>query len=207
MAEAQTTGLYLITPARLSLADFPDRLAVALDTVPVACVRLALAGSSEDDLIRAADALRAVCHARDVPLVLADHFRLVTRLGLDGVHLSDGARQIRAVRKDLGADAIIGAHARASRHDGITAAEAGADYAAFGPLTPSSLGDGTLAPLELFAWWSEMIEVPVVAEGGLTPDLAADLAGIADFIALGDEIWTAPDGPEAALKTYAERLG
>ena len=52
-----------------------------------------------------------------------------------------------------------------------------------------------------------MIEVPVVAEGGLTLDLAADLAGIADFIALGDEIWNAPEGPVAALRSYAERLG
>ncbi|HPG21347.1 MAG TPA: thiamine phosphate synthase [Amaricoccus sp.] len=207
MAEAQTAGLYLVTPAQPSLGELPDALGAALDAVPVACVRLALARTTEEDLMRAADTLRPVCHARDVPLVLTDHFRLVTRLGLDGVHLGDGARQIRAARKELGADAIVGAHARASRHDGMTAAEIGADYVAFGPLTQSSLGDGTLAPLELFAWWSEMIEVPVVAEGGLTLDLAADLAGIADFIALGDEIWNAPEGPVAALRSYAERLG
>ncbi len=207
MPDSPTAGIYLVTPAHFGLADFPDTLAAALDAVPVACVRLALAGASEDDLTRAADTLRAIAHARDVPLVLTDHFRLVTRLGLDGVHLTDGARQIRTARKELGPDAIVGAHARASRHEGMTAAEIGADYVAFGPLTPSSLGDGTLAPLELFAWWSEMIEAPVVAEGGLTPDLAADLAGIADFIALGEDLWAAPEGPEAALRDYARRLG
>ena len=85
-------------------------------------------------MARAADALRPVAHARDVPLVVADHFRLAGRLGLDGVHLADGARQVREARKALGADAIVGAFARASRHDGLTAAEIGADYVAFGPV-------------------------------------------------------------------------
>ena len=148
-----------------------------------------------------------MAHARDVPLVVNDHHRLVGRLGLDGVHLSDGARQVRAVRKALGQDAIVGAFAHVSRHEGLTAGEIGADYVSFGPVGASDLGDGITAPLDLFQWWSEMIEVPVVAEGGLTPDLAAALAGSADFIALGAEIWTAPAGEMAALAAIVERLG
>jgi thiamine-phosphate pyrophosphorylase len=206
-ASLPQSRLYLVTPAGASLATFPDLLAQLLDAFPVACVRLASAGHTEDALMRAADTLRGVCHARDVPLLITDHFRLATRLGLDGVHLSEGARQVRAARKDLLRDTIVGAHARASRHDGMTAAEIGADYVSVGPLTPSSLGDGTLAPLELFAWWAEMIEVPLVAEGGLTPDLAEDLAQTADFLALGEELWTHPKGPEPALKEFSRRLG
>ncbi len=170
-------------------------------------MRLALATGSEDDIARAADALRAVCHDRDVPLVVTDHFRLAARLGLDGVHLSDGSRQVRAVRKALGADAIVGAYAHASRHDGMTAAEIGADYVSFGPVGDTGLGDGEIAPFDLFAWWSEMIEVPVVAEGGLDTALAADLAPVADFLALGNEVWGHVDGPEIALAGYLERMG
>ena len=89
----------------------------------------------------------------------------------------------------------------------MTAAEAGADYVSFGPVGASALGDGTTAPAELFAWWSEMIEVPVVAEGALTPDLAAEIGRTADFLALGDEIWMHPEGPEAALAAFLQRLG
>jgi thiamine-phosphate pyrophosphorylase len=199
--------IYLVTPPAPDPAGFADVLAGLLDGGEVACVRLALAGGSEDVVARAADALRPVCHARDVPLVLADHFRLVPRLGLDGVHLSDGARHVRMARKALGADAIVGAFAGASRHEGMTAAEIGADYVGFGPLTSSGLGDGTVADRELFAWWSEMIEVPVVAEGGLTPALARALAGTADFLALGDELWSAPEGPAAALAVFTARPG
>lgn len=191
--------LYLIAPAEFSSAGDPDRIATILDGFDVACVRLSPTAGSEDVVARAADALRAVCHARDVPLVVADHFRLVTRLGLDGVHLTDGARQVRAVRKALGADAIVGAFCRASRHDGMTAAEIGADYVSFGPVGASGLGDGTVAEPDLFAWWSEMIEVPVVAEGALTPEVAASLAGTADFLAIGPEIW-GDEAPKAALQ-------
>lgn len=201
-----TARLYLITPPILSLEVFGGVLGELLDTGEVACVRLALATRSEDELTRAADALRAVCHARDVPLVIAEHVRLARRLGLDGVHLADGPRQIRAAREALGADAIVGAHARASRHDGMTAAEIGADYVSFGPVGRTDLGNGEAAPYDLFEWWSEMIETPVVAEGGVTPELAAGIAGVADFIALGEELWSHPEGPAAALRAFRARL-
>ena len=196
--------LYLIAPPVVDF-ELPERLAPLLDGFAVACVRLALAAGSEDEVARACDALRPVCHARDVPLVVADHYRLVERLGIDGVHLTDGARQVRAVRKALGTDAIVGAFARTSRHEGMTAAETGADYVAFGPVGASGLGDGSVAEPELFAWWSEMIEVPCVAEGALTPELAGRLAPVADFVAVGAEIWAADD-PAAALRRFAERL-
>jgi thiamine-phosphate pyrophosphorylase len=204
---AEAARIYLVTPPILSLEAFPDVLAAALDAADVACVRLALASRVEDEVTRAADALRAVCHARDVPLVVADHFRLAGRLGLDGVHLCDGPRQVRAAREALGADAIVGAFARASRHDGMTAAEIGADYVSFGPVGDTGLGDGALAPFELFDWWSEMIETPVVAEGGLAEATVAEFGRVADFVALGDELWSAAAGPEAALRAFAARLG
>lgn len=204
--EGARAQLYLVTPPILSLEPFGEVLAELLDAVEVACVRLALASSDEDELMRAADGLRAICHARDVPLVVAEHFRLAARLGLDGVHLQDGPRRIRAAREALGANAIVGTFAHASRHEGITAAEIGADYVSFGPLAASALGDGSVAPLELFEWWSEMIETPVVAEGGLTLETAGEIGRVADFLALREEIWSAPE-PLAMLRAFSERLG
>ena len=98
MAEAPAkVRLYLIAPPVFDDA-VPDRMAALLDAFDIACLRLALAAGSEEAVARAADALRPVAHARDVPLVVADHFRLAKRLGLDGVHLTDGARQVRAAR-------------------------------------------------------------------------------------------------------------
>ncbi|MGR3501275.1 thiamine phosphate synthase [Pseudaestuariivita sp.] len=203
MAEPDTAQVYLSTPSELDLGSFSKTFAAALDTHPVACVRLSLATRDEDRIMRAADALREITHARDVALVIDTHVALVDRLGLDGVHLGDGARSVRRARKDLGADAIVGSFCAASRHEGMTAGEAGADYVAFGPLRPGLLDAGDAVDEEVFAWWSEMIELPVVASGGLDLEAVRRLAGMVDFFSLGDEIWSADD-PVATLGSYLD---
>ncbi len=201
----QIPQLYLITPPAFDLDTYPDLLARVLDSASIACLRLTLATRDEDTILRSADALRDIAHARDIPLVISDHVLMVERLGLDGVHLSDTSKPLRKLRDELGADAIIGAFAKASRHDGIAAAEAGADYVSFGPVGHTALGDGTAAPLELFQWWSEMIEVPVVAEGAMTPAIVEALVPLTDFLALGEEVWNAAD-PVAALRDLTASL-
>lgn len=193
--------LYLITPPDPALESFPALLNRVLDAAPVACLRLSMATTDEDRIARMADALREIAHARDIALVIDRHAMLVERLGLDGVHLSDGARSVAKLRKTLGEDAIIGAFCGDSRHDGMTAGEMGADYVSFGPVGATTLGTGAQAGLDLFQWWSEMIEVPVVAEGALTDEALRALAPVADFIAFGSEIWSADD-PAAALAGF-----
>ena len=189
--------IYLITPPELALDSFPNLLAAVLDAHPVACVRLALSSEDESVQARAADALREVTHARDVALVISQHIMMVERLGLDGVHLLDGARTIRHARKELGDDAIVGSFCAGSRHDGMAAGEAGADYVSFGPVQASALGDGSFAESDLFKWWSEVIEVPVVAEGALDLDMVRALAPYTDFFGVGNEIWQQEDPAKA----------
>ncbi|MCE8535926.1 thiamine phosphate synthase [Ruegeria pomeroyi] len=206
METPEQPQLYLITPPSIDLDLFPDQLARVLDGAEIACIRLALASRDEDLLSRAADACREVAHARDIALVIADHVLLAQRLGLDGVHLSDAARSVRSARKELGADAIVGSFCGTSRHDGMNAGEAGADYVAFGPVGAHGLDDGSVVDPELFEWWSAVIEVPVVAEGGLTPEMVRSLAAQTDFFGIGDEIWVAED-PLAALKALTAAMG
>ncbi|NIZ09935.1 thiamine phosphate synthase [Pseudooceanicola sp. HF7] len=199
MSQDEQPQIYLISPPEFDLMEYPDRLAAVLDAHDIACVRLALATRDEDRLCRAADALREVTHARDVALVIDRHILLAERLGLDGVHLDDGPRSVRKARKALGADAIIGSYCAASRHDGMSAGEAGCDYISFGPVTETVLADGEVADFELFEWWSQMIELPVVAEGGLDEEIVRKLAPVTDFFGVGEEIWREGDGATAAL--------
>lgn len=197
--------IYLITPSEFELSSFPDTLARCLDAVEVGCVRLSLGTTDDARIAKAADALRMVTHERDVALVIESHVLMVDRLGLDGVHLLDAARSVKKVRKDLGDDAIVGTFCQNSRHDGMTAGELGADYVSFGPVGASPLGDGRQAELELFQWWSAMIEVPVVAEGALDEMLIRTLAPHTDFFGLGDEVWKGDD-PAATLGTLAAAM-
>ena len=198
MADTDQPQLYLITPPDFDLGSYPDQLARVLDSTDIACLRLSLATRDEDRLLRAADAVREVAHRFDVALVIDTHVVLAQRLGLDGVHLTDGSRSVRVARKELGPDAIVGAFCGTSRHDGMVAGEAGADYVALGPVGSVALGDGSKVEFDVFEWWSQVIELPVVAEGGLTPELVTQLAPVTDFFGIGEEIWSAED-PVAAL--------
>ncbi len=207
MAEPELPQIYLITPPEPDFEHFPGILAPVLDAAPVACIRIAsaLESADADRLGRTADAIREVAHARDIPVLIETHMMMVERHGLDGVHLPDGARSVRRARKALGREAIVGAFCGASRHDGMTAGEAGADYIAFGPVGETGLGEARRAERELFEWWSEMIELPVVAEGGLTEALVRELAPVTDFFAFGPEIWSA-ESPAAQLAAFAEAI-
>ncbi len=199
MSDAEQPQIYLITPPVIELSTFPDQLAKVIDTHAVACIRLALASHDQDRIARAADACREVAHARDVAFVVNDQTELSTRLGLDGVHLSEPTQSVRDARKALGPDAIVGTFSGTSRHDGLSAGEAGADYVSFGPVAGRT-GEGQIAEMDLFTWWSEMIEIPVVAEGALNVDNIRALSPVADFFGIGEEIWSAPD-PTQALGT------
>ncbi len=207
MSDADSAQIYLATPPAFSLADFPDQLAAMLDRFYVACVRIALASQDASDLARAADVLRDVAHARDVAIVIDDHFRMVKAHGLDGVHLTSASRNVREARKELGQDAIVGAYCGTSRHAGMTAAEIGTDYISFGPVTnPGALGDGSVATAELFQWWSEMIEVPVVAEGAVTEAALPAIKDHIDFLTLGSEIWSHGADAPAAMERFTNLL-
>ena len=193
MTDIEQPQIYLITPSEFELSSFGTSLEKVLDRVDIACLRMSLSTRDEDRILRSADMLRELTHARDIAMVIDTHVLMVERLGLDGVHLTDGSRSVRKVRDDLGQDAIVGTYCGQSRHDGMSAGEAGADYVCFGPVGKSDLGDGEIAEKELFEWWSEVIEVPVVAEGDLSDADFRNLAAVTDFFAIGNEIWGTDD--------------
>lgn len=203
--EAHPGRIMLATPARMPAAQIVEKLAPALATGEVGCVRIDMPGAPEDEIRRAADLIRPICHEADVAVILRDHFRLAPALGLDGAEVEARGVRLRDARLALGKDAILGAACGISRHDGMTAAEAGADYVLFRPFRiEDSLGGGEEAGVELFQWWAEMIETPVVAEGGIeAPELRA-LAPFADFVIPAAEVWE--DDVAAAVRAFARIL-
>ncbi|MEO1291223.1 MAG: thiamine phosphate synthase [Pseudomonadota bacterium] len=207
MSSAVETKLYLISPPTVDLGAFAEALAEALSAGPVACVRLRLSTGDTAEWTAAVKKLLPLCHAQDVPLLVSDHYKLAAELGLDGVHLETNGSALKDAREAMDRDAIIGVSCGVSRHWGMIAGERAADYVSFGPITADSLlQTGELADKSLFEWWQTMIEIPVVAEGGVTEDGAAALAGIADFVAVSDGVWSAPDGPAAAVRRFLKAL-
>lgn len=148
--------------------------------------------------------LAPVAHARDVAVLLDGRPELAAALGVDGVHLGGDGPSCAEARRRLGADAMIGVACGGSRHRGMVAAEQDADYVSFGAFFPSlTKPDAALADPDIVAWWAELMEVPCVAVGGITPGNCAPLVSAgADFLAVSAGVWRHPDGPAAAVRAF-----
>ncbi len=195
--------LYLVTPPDLGTRPFRDTLAAALDAGDVAAVQLRLKDAGDDVLRRAIDALRPVAQARDVAFLLNDRPDLAAATGCDGAHVGQDdmpAAQARAVLGTL----TLGVTCHGSRDLAMLAGEHGADYVAFGAFGPSETKDPpAMADAEILAWWSELMELPCVAIGGITPQNCGPLvAAGADFLAVSAAVWASPAGPAAAVRAF-----
>ncbi|MBE7212767.1 MAG: thiamine phosphate synthase [Gluconacetobacter diazotrophicus] len=193
--------LYLLTPPALDAGAFASELARALDAGDVAAVQLRLKHADDDAVLRTADALRPIAQERGVAFLLNDRPDLAARAGCDGAHVGGDDLDVTAARRLL-PDGQLGVSCYDSRDAAMVAGELGADYVAFGNFFPSpTKPSGRLAEVELLRWWAEMMELPVVAIGGITAENCAPLvrAG-ADFLAVVGAVWSHPDGSAAGVR-------
>jgi thiamine-phosphate pyrophosphorylase len=204
MKAAAGCRLYLVTPPALDPLRFRDPLTQALDAGDVACVQLRLKDAADDEIKRACDILQPIAQRRGTAFLLNDRPDLAAQAGCDGVHVGQQDTPYDEARRLLGADRIVGVTCHDSRHLAIDAAEAGADYVAFGAFFPTTTKPSRYRPsLELLAWWGEIMTVPSVAIGGITPQNCAPLvAAGADFLAAVSAVWDHPEGPGAAVRDF-----
>jgi thiamine-phosphate pyrophosphorylase len=199
----QTCRLYLVTPPRLDPVTFRDQLAAALDAGDVGAVQLRLKDADDDAVRCAIAALRPVAQSRDVAFLLNDRPDLAVETGCDGAHVGQEDMPVREARRILGPDLMLGVSCQGSRELAMTGGEAGADYVAFGAFFPTGTkADAAVeAEPEILGWWSEIMELPCVAIGGITPANCAPLvrAG-ADFLAVVSAVWNHAEGPAAGVR-------
>lgn len=199
----QNCQLYLISPLDVG-GDFPDQLESALSAGPVAAFQFRVKDIDQHEAAALAEPLQAICAAHDVAFIVNDSVALAKRLKADGVHLGQGDGDVREAREILGRDAQIGVTCHNSRHLAMEAAEAGADYVAFGAFYPTSTKQVEhVAELDTLQKWSRVTEIPCVAIGGITSGNAKPLidAG-ADFLAVSSAVWDNPEGPANAVKAF-----
>jgi thiamine-phosphate pyrophosphorylase len=195
--------LYLISPPRLSAANFLIPLKEALKGGDVASFQLRLKHAGDDEIRRAVDTLRPMVQANGTAFILNDRPDLAAELGCDGVHVGQEDASYADARAAL-PGGVVGVTCHDSRHLAMEAAEAGADYIAFGAFFPTKTKEPKAqADIDLLRWWSEIMVVPSVAIGGITPANAPALieAG-ADFLAVSAGIWEHPDGPQEAVRAF-----
>ena len=196
--------LYLVSPPKLSAANFITPLREALAGGDVASFQLRLKDLEDDAIRRAADLLRPIVQAHGAAFILNDRPDLAAELGCDGVHVGQDDASYAEARAAMGPSRIVGVTCHDSRHLAVEAAEAGADYVAFGAFFPTRTKEPkTQADIALLNWWSEVMVIPSVAIGGITVANASALveAG-ADFLAVSAGVWEHAEGPNAAVAAF-----
>ena len=197
--------LYLVTPPLRDAAAFARALEAALEAGDIAALLLRLEEADERTLINRGKGLAAIVQRRDVALLLDGHAGLVARAGADGAHLT-GIEALTAALVMLKPDRIAGVGGLRSRHDAMLAGEAGADYVMFGD--PDR--DGRRPPLEAVRervkWWAELFQPPCVGYAAHLDEVAPLAQAGADFVALGDWVWTHAQGGAAAVAAAAGQL-
>ena len=157
-----------------------------LDNPRVGCVRLSHRSATDDQLKTIVEFLKECIGERHTVLVITSRIDLVAPLALDGVHLNGSMGLIRQARSSLGKDAVIGAFCGATRDRGLVAAENGADYVSFGPISQTDQAGVEIAPPSLFSWWKEFTTVASMAEGGIVQSHLTDMSLATDYLVIED---------------------
>ncbi|MDB5512719.1 MAG: thiamine phosphate synthase [Enterovirga sp.] len=197
--------LYLLTPLVDDVDAFRPALEQACSGGQVVAVLLRLAPADERTLISRVKALAPSVQRFGAAAIVADPasgvdlVTIATRGGADGAHASTPER-LHDLCQRLKDGRNVGAGGLAMKHDAMVAGELGVDYVMFGERQP----DGSVPPFDLVeeraAWWAEIFQTPCVV---VAPNLATVPALArtgADFIALGDWLWTHEGGPAAAVE-------
>src|SRR6267142_2098815 len=155
--------------------------------------RLYLATPEVDDPSSLAAGLPGLLAAADVAAVLlrlkpTDQRSMISRV-----------EALKEALPTLKPDRIAGVGGLTTRHDSMTAAEAGADYVLFGEPDARGQRPSVEAIAERLQWWAELFEPPCVGFAASRQEIGEFAAAGADFVLVGDFIWADPRGAAAAL--------
>jgi thiamine-phosphate pyrophosphorylase len=195
--------LYLVAPP--DAAGLANQLADALGAADIAAVLLRLPATDERGQVNHVKALAPTVQNKGAALLLDGHPDLAARAGADGSHLS-GIEALGSAIVTLKPARIAGCGGLETRHEAMVAAEAGADYVMFGE--PDTSGDRPAfeAIAQRVAWWAEVFEIPCVGFAATLDEVEPLAAAGADFIAMGDCVFSAGHGAAAAVADAARRL-
>ncbi len=195
----------LFTPATDEIDDLPSALVDVCNAANVAAAILCTGHDSNENNISRIRDISAALQNTDVALMLEGHAELAVKTNIDGAHLSNREALQSAIRL-LKPGRIAGAGGLLSRHDAMTAGEAGADYVLFGDRGTGGTRPTSEAIIERISWWAEIFEVPCAGYAASLNEIEKFARAGADFIALGDVVWKAEGKPVEAIRKASKSL-
>ena len=164
---------------------------------------------AEDEFVREAIKVKALCRRYHVPLIINDNVEVALKSGADGVHVGIEDAPVSEIRKRVPENFIVGATAKTVRQ-ARDAEEAGADYIGVGAVFPSPTKKNAIRiTAEQLKEICSSVSIPAVAIGGIGLDNVTELAGGGmDGIAVVSAIFAANDIQKttALLKEMAKAV-
>lgn len=131
----------------------------------------------ETAFIDEAIAIRKLCHAYHVPLIINDNLNVALKSRADGIHVGANDLPVKEIRRMAGEDFIIGATAKTVKQ-AKEAEAAGADYLGAGAVFSSPTKKNAIRiSKEVLKEICGAVSVPVVAIGGIDASNVMELKG------------------------------
>jgi len=200
-------GLYVITEhGRLEFSDLFARTEAILQAGIVALQYRNKQADSQQKLAEAQQ-LQALCNQYATLFFINDDIDLALQLKSDGVHLGREDATCAVARTRVGNDMLIGVSCYNDLQRAEVAVSSGADYIAFGAMSPSkSKTNTTIATPATLQMAKQRYNMPVVAIGGITQENCLPIlqAG-ADLLAVISSVYLADD-PASVVKHFNQLI-
>lgn len=158
------------------------------------CVQLREKELNEEDFLKEAMEIAALCKEYGVPFFINDNVEIAIKCHADGVHVGQEDMEAAQVRQSVGNDMIIGVSVH-SVEEALEAVKNGADCLGVGAMfSTSTKTDVDVLPKEILRDICAAVDIPVVAIGGIGKTNISHLAGTGvDGVALVSAIFAADD--------------
>lgn len=193
-------SIYLIADVELLSAYNPIEQILSAVHGGVSIVQIRAKKLSDRDFYLLALAARKDLTPYSVPLIIDDRIDIALAVEADGVHLGQKDLPLKAARRIMGKEKIIGLTAN-TLEEAKEGEKEGADYLGIGPIFPTTTKENPapvigLDKLKIFA---SRLKIPLVAIGGINDARAAEVkkTGV-NGIAVSSFILKSSDPKEAA---------
>ena len=175
----------------------------------VTCVQLREKQLNDEDFLKEAVEISALCRKYNVPFFINDNVEVAIKCNADGIHVGQEDMAAEQVRSRVGDDMMIGVSVH-SVEEALEAVKNGADCLGVGAIfSTSTKTDVDVLPREVLCDICNAVDIPVVAIGGISKENISQLAGTGvDGVALVSAIFGADDieGECRILRRLSEEM-
>lgn len=175
----------------------------------VTCVQLREKQLNDEDFLKEAVEISALCRKHNVPFFINDNVEVAIKCNADGIHVGQEDMAAEQVRSRVGDDMMIGVSVH-SVEEALEAVKNGADCLGVGAIfSTSTKTDVDVLPREVLCDICNAVDIPVVAIGGISKENISQLAGTGvDGVALVSAIFGADDieGECRILRRLSEEM-